>query len=86
MNTDTRSTAIIITALFRIEPEHPLLPQAVRWLMSIREFGGHWETTQETAWAIIGLTDWMVATEELAGDYVWQVSLNGESLGEGLGE
>lgn len=83
MNTDTRSTAIVIAALARIQPDNPLAPNAVRWLMSVRETGGHWETTQETAWAIIGLTDWMVATGELEGNYAWNVSLNGEGLGEG---
>ncbi len=83
MNTDTRSTAIIVAALSRIQPDHPLLPQAVRWLMSIRENGGHWETTQETAWAIIGLTDYLVATGELNGEYNWRVSLNGSELGNG---
>jgi uncharacterized protein YfaS (alpha-2-macroglobulin family) len=83
MNTDTRSTAIIIAALSRIRPNHPLLPNAVRWLMSIRENGGHWETTQETAWAIIGLTDWMTTTGELAGNYRWNVTLNGQDWGEG---
>ncbi|MCQ3980612.1 MAG: hypothetical protein DPW09_44960 [Anaerolineae bacterium] len=83
MNTDTRSTAIIIAALSRIQPDHPLLANAVRWLMSVRENGGHWETTQETAWAIIGLTDFMVATGELEGNYAWNVTLNGEGLGEG---
>jgi hypothetical protein len=83
MNTDTRSTAIIIAALSRIQPDHPILPNAVRWLMSVRENGGHWETTQETAWAIIGLTDWMVATGELEGNYAWTVTLNGAGLGEG---
>ncbi len=83
MNTDTRSTAIIIAALSRIQPDHPLLPNAVRWLMSVRENGGHWETTQENAWAIIGLTDWMVTTGELEGNYAWRVTLNGEALGEG---
>ncbi|MBN1993927.1 MAG: Ig-like domain-containing protein [Anaerolineae bacterium] len=84
MNTDTRSTAIVIAALSRIQPDHPLLPNAVRWLMAVRENGGHWETTQETAWAIIGLTDFMVATGELEGDYAWQTLLNGEELGQGV--
>jgi uncharacterized protein YfaS (alpha-2-macroglobulin family) len=51
--------------------------------MVTREQGGHWETTQETAWAIIGLTDWMVATGELEGNYRWNVTLNGEGVGEG---
>ena len=83
MNTDTRSTAIVIAALSRVQPDNPLLPQAVRWLMSIRENGGHWETTQETAWAIIGLTDYMVATGELEGEYKWRVSLNSDELGSG---
>ena len=84
MNTDTRSTAIIVAALSRIQPDNPLLPNAVRWLMSVRENGGHWETTQETAWAIIGLTDWMVTSGELEGDYAWNVSLNGDGWGEGI--
>jgi hypothetical protein len=83
MNTNTRTTAIIIAALSRIRPDHPLLPNGVRWLMTIRKHGGHWETTQETAWTIIGLTEWMVATGELEGDYTWRVSLNGDLLGEG---
>jgi hypothetical protein len=84
MNTDTRSTAIVIAALSRVQPDNPLLPNAVRWLMSIRENGGHWETTQETAWAIIGLTDFMVATGELEGNYAWNVALNDAGLGEGV--
>lgn len=83
MNTDTRSTAIVIAALSRLDPQNALAPNAVRWLMSVREHGGTWETTQETAWAIIGLTDWMVATGELNGNYAWEVSLNGQSLGAG---
>ncbi|HHJ07049.1 MAG TPA: hypothetical protein ENK24_06080, partial [Anaerolineae bacterium] len=82
MNTDTRSTAIVIAALSRLDPQNPLLPNAVRWLMSVRQ-EDHWETTQEAAWAIMGLTDWMVASGELEGDYAWKVSLNGDALDKG---
>lgn len=82
MNTDTRSTAIVLAALARLDPGNALAPKTVRWLMTVRQ-EGHWETTQETAWAIIGLTDWMVATGELEGAYNWQVAVNGERLGEG---
>jgi uncharacterized protein YfaS (alpha-2-macroglobulin family) len=42
-----------------------------------------WETTQENAWSIIALTDWMAATGELEGDYDWSVTLNGQGLGQG---
>jgi uncharacterized protein YfaS (alpha-2-macroglobulin family) len=82
MNTDTRSTALVLAALARLDPENALAPNAVRWLMVARK-DGTWETTQETAWAIIALTDWMVATGELEGAYDWQVVVNGASLGEG---
>jgi uncharacterized protein YfaS (alpha-2-macroglobulin family) len=54
----------------------------VRWLMNVRK-DGHWETTQETAWSLIALTDWMVTTGELEGDYSWRVLLNGDELGSG---
>ncbi len=42
-----------------------------------------WETTQETAWALIALTDWLVATRELEGNYAWGVRVNGRDLGSG---
>jgi uncharacterized protein YfaS (alpha-2-macroglobulin family) len=82
MNTDTRSTAIVLAALARLDPDNALAPNAVRWLMTVRR-EGTWETTQETAWAVIALTDWMVATGELEGAYDWHVVVNGELLGEG---
>ena len=81
MNTDVRSTTIIIDALSRLDPRNDLLPNAVRWLMAARK-SGHWETTQETAWALIALTDYMVMTGELEADYTYTISLNGELLEE----
>jgi uncharacterized protein YfaS (alpha-2-macroglobulin family) len=82
MNTDTRSTSIVLAALARLDPGNALAPNVVRWLMVARK-DGYWETTQETAWAIVGLTDWMIATGELEGAYSWHVVVNGEELGEG---
>ena len=81
MNTDTRSTAIVLDAFARLQPDDGLLPNVVRWLMVARK-SGHWETTQETAWALIGLTDYMVATGELNADYGYLLVLNGQALDE----
>ncbi len=75
MNTDTRSTAVILDALARLDPDNALIPNVVRWLMIARK-DGIWETTQETAWALIALTDWMAVTGELLGDYDYIVRLN----------
>ncbi len=77
MNTDTRSTAVILDTLARLDPDNALIPNVVRWLMIARQ-GGIWETTQETAWALIALTDWMVETGELEAAYDYSVYLNDE--------
>jgi hypothetical protein len=82
MNTDTRSTAIILAALTRLDPDNALNPNVVRWLMVARK-AGIWETTQETAWALIGLTDWMRLTGELRPGYDYAVFLNDGTLAEG---
>lgn len=82
MNTDTRSTAIILNALTKLDPDNALNPNVVRWLMVARR-DGIWETTQETAWALISLTDWMVQTGELKADYDYAVSLNQTDLAAG---
>jgi uncharacterized protein YfaS (alpha-2-macroglobulin family) len=82
MTTDTRSTAIILDAYARLDPNNALAPNAVRWLMVARKFG-YWETTQETAWALIGLTDWMKTTGELKADYDYALFLNDKSIEEG---
>jgi len=80
-NTDTRTTSIILDLLARFDPENELAPNVVRWLMTART-AGHWETTQETAWALIGLTDWMAATGELEADYFFDAAFNGRSMVE----
>ncbi len=82
MNTDIRSTAIILSTFARLRPEDAIGPNVVRWLMTVRKAGA-WETTQETVWSILALTDWMVASGELKGNYSYRVTLNGQSWAEG---
>jgi uncharacterized protein YfaS (alpha-2-macroglobulin family) len=81
-NTDTRTTAIILSAMSQIDPQNPLNANAVRWLMSNRT-NGHWQGTQETAWSLMALTNWMEASGELEADYDYAVSLNDDRLGGG---
>jgi len=82
MNTDLRSTAIVLRALVRLAPENPMIPNTVRWLMSARK-AGYWPTTQETAWSIMALTDYMAASGELEADYSYRIGLNGQVWGDG---
>lgn len=83
LNTDTRTTAIVLAAFVRLDPEQPMLDQAVRWLMSARE-AGRWSTTQENAWSLIALTDWLVISRELEGDYEWSLAVNGVETATGV--
>jgi uncharacterized protein YfaS (alpha-2-macroglobulin family) len=82
-NTDTRSTAIVLDTLLRLDPEHALNVDAVRWLMAHRS-QGHWRSTQETAWTLMALTRWMTVSGELEADYAFEVALNGASIGGGI--
>lgn len=81
MNTDTRTTAMVLYGLAHVDPQNALLNNAVRWLMTMRE-QGHWSTTQETAWSVLGLTEFMTASGELDGNYAYQVALNDTTLAE----
>ncbi len=82
MNTDVRSTAIVLWAFSRLAPERELLPNVVRWLMAVRQ-EGHWESTQDTAWSLLGLVGYMRASGEMQGDFGWTVYLNGQELASG---
>ncbi|MCP4357771.1 MAG: alpha-2-macroglobulin, partial [Chloroflexi bacterium] len=76
-NSDTRTTAIVLDTMTKLDPDNPLVANAVRWLMAHR-IDGRWHGTQETAWTLMALTDFMVASGELEADYAYEVALNGE--------
>ena len=78
MNTDVRTTAVILETMLRLRPKDRTLPMVVRWLMTVRD-DGHWKTTQETAWSIIALSDWMRISGELHPAYSASVKLNGKN-------
>jgi hypothetical protein len=83
MNSDTRSTALVLSAYANYGATNPLVPNIVRWLMMARRVGtGYWRSTYETSWALIGLTDWLAASGELAADYGYGVQFNGVALTE----
>jgi alpha-2-macroglobulin len=82
MNTDVRTTAIALWALSSLDPENDLLPSVVRWLMAVRK-EGYWESTQVTAWSLLGLAQYMRASGELQGDLSYTVYLNGQEWAAG---
>lgn len=83
MASTTRSTALALDAFVRIAPDHELIPYIVRWLMGQRQQHG-WGSTNETSYAIIALTDHLLATSygQIATTS-YTVELNGEVVAEG---
>jgi hypothetical protein len=79
---DVRTTSLVLMALLQVNPTDELLPNVVRWLMIARQ-GDHWASTQETTWAVMALTDWMVATQELEGNYRYSIAVNNVTATEG---
>ncbi len=77
--TDTRATAVVLEALVATRPDSELIPNVVRYLVSARTADA-WETTQETAWSVMALSDWMVASNELNANYDFSVTINDETL------
>jgi alpha-2-macroglobulin len=75
LSSDIRGTAIVIQALARLQPDSPLLPPAVRWLMVART-AETWPTLHQTAWSVSGLTDWMAVSGELEADYGYELRVN----------
>lgn len=78
LSSNIRGTAMVIDALSLLQPDSPQLPPAVRWLMVARE-AETWSTLHTTAWAVTGLSDWMVASGELEPDYAYDLLVNLQS-------
>jgi alpha-2-macroglobulin len=82
MGSTVRTTAMVADALARLDPESPLLPKAVHWLMDKRQ-GQGWADTQKTSFAILALSDYLLASQELAAGPAFQIYLNDELWQEG---
>jgi uncharacterized protein YfaS (alpha-2-macroglobulin family) len=83
MASSTRSTALALSAFVHIAPDSELEPGIVRWLMSQRhEFG--WGSTNETSFAILALTDHLLALERATAETTYAVELNSAEIASGL--
>jgi uncharacterized protein YfaS (alpha-2-macroglobulin family) len=78
MDTDARTTALVLQALLARDKNDPLVPKGVRWLMENRR-AGHWLSTQETAAVLSTLAAYMTTSGELAGSGAGSVTINGQA-------
>ena len=70
------TTAMALKALVASNPQHELVPPLVRYLVRHRR-GGMWDTTRDTAMAILAFVDVLRTTGEGGATYKAQVSIDG---------
>jgi len=74
MDSDTRTTALVLRALLAAKPNHPLASKLAMGLLADRK-GGTWRNTQETAWSLIALSAYKNAQEKAAPNFLAHVFL-----------
>ncbi|HVP55764.1 MAG TPA: alpha-2-macroglobulin family protein [Candidatus Eisenbacteria bacterium] len=79
-DTTPQATAYALKLLDRVDPQSPLLPKAALWLVSHRGQGYYWDSTQQTAMVIYGLTDYLQRTQELKPNFSVDVQVNGKTV------
>ena len=63
-HSDARSDAMVLLALLRTQPDHPLVTKLTRGLLDRRRAGG-WRNTQENAYALLALSAYGRAFESV---------------------
>ncbi|MGA7317041.1 MAG: alpha-2-macroglobulin family protein [Silvibacterium sp.] len=77
---DAESTAFAMRFLANADPKNPLLEQAAQWLVANRNGGFWWDSTEQTAMVIFGLSDYLASSQELNADFDAEVLVNGHSV------
>jgi uncharacterized protein YfaS (alpha-2-macroglobulin family) len=75
-----QSTAYALKLINHTDPASPLLPKAAVYLVSHRSQGYYWDSTEQTAMVIYGLTGYLERTKELKPNYSVDVEVNGKSV------
>jgi alpha-2-macroglobulin len=63
MDSEARTSALVLRALVAASPSHPMAARLAMGLLADRK-GGSWRSTQETAWALLALSDYRKAQEK----------------------
>ena len=68
LDSETRTSALVLRGLMSARPNHPLGAPLAMGLLADRK-GGAWRTTQETAWSLIALVDYRKAQEKVEPNF-----------------
>lgn len=69
MDSDTRTTALVLRAILAAKPNHPIAAKLAMGLLADRK-GGTWRNTQETAWSLVALAAYRDAQEKVPPNFL----------------
>lgn len=79
LDSDVEVTAHVLQTLLALKPDSPQIPAAVRWLMATRQ-GKAWNSTKDTAAAVLALTAYLQQAKELSPNETVIVSIGDKTL------
>ncbi len=82
LDSEARTTAMVLRTLLTEDPRHPLAARLAKGLLAMRK-GGTWRSTQETAWALIALDQYRKDQEKKAPDFTAKVLMGGRQVASG---
>jgi hypothetical protein len=77
LDSQPRTTAIVLRALVALDPRHALAPRLARGLLGERK-NGQWSSTHEAAWSLLALDDYRRAFENEAPSFDARVWVAGQ--------
>jgi hypothetical protein len=79
MDSPVRANAVALMTLLRVRANDPLVPQLAQWLLEART-GGRWISTQDNAFAVMALAEYLQTVEREAPQYDVVVGLGSKVL------
>ena len=81
-SSDLRTTAIALQTLVNVMPDHPYVGKMARYLVQTRGPDGRYKTTQESAFALMALTEVVRTREKDSPDFVARVLIGGKQVAD----
>jgi hypothetical protein len=79
MDSETRTSALVLRGLLAARPDHALGSKLAMGLLASRK-GGSWRNTQETAWSLLALDDYRKVQEKVSPNFTAHVFLGENEL------
>ncbi|MBI5502973.1 MAG: Ig-like domain-containing protein [Deltaproteobacteria bacterium] len=79
MQSNTTLNAILLDVLLAMDVNHPIATKIAKWLLEERD-GGHWATTQDSAWALLAFAHFYRVREAEEPDFTATVDFGDERL------